>query len=138
MNLAHSLASINWPAVVVATVVAFAIGGLWYSDTLFGKAWLEEVGLNEEDVNKANMVRTFSGAFLLEFFAVLAVAVLIGTDGSWLSGLSSGLLIGIFWITTAYGVTYLFEQRSMRLFLINAGYNVVLFAVVGTIIGAWH
>ena len=138
MNLAHSLASINWPAVVVATVVAFAIGGLWYSDTLFGKAWLEEVGLTEEDVNKANMVRTFSGAFLLEFFAVLAVAVLIGTDGSWLSGLSSGLLIGIFWITTAYGVTYLFEQRSMRLFLINAGYNVVLFAVVGTIIGAWH
>jgi len=138
MNLAHSLASINWPAVVVATVVAFAIGGLWYSDTLFGKAWLEEVGLNEEDVNKANMVRTFSGAFLLEFFAVLAVAVLIGTDGSWLSGLSSGLLIGIFWITTAYGVTYLFEQRSMRLFLINAGYNVVLFAAVGTIIGAWH
>jgi len=138
MNLAHSLASINWPAVVVATVVAFAIGGLWYSDTLFGKAWLEEVGLNEEDVKKANMVRTFSGAFLLEFFAVLAVAVLIGTDGSWLSGLSSGLLIGIFWITTAYGVTYLFEQRSMRLFLINAGYNVVLFAAVGTIIGAWH
>ena len=138
MNLAHSLASINWPAVVVATVVAFAIGGLWYSDTLFGKAWLEEVGLTEEDVNKANMVRTFSGAFLLEFFAVLAVAVLIGTDGSWLSGLSSGLLIGIFWITTAYGVTYLFEQRSMRLFLINAGYNVVLFAAVGTIIGAWH
>jgi len=138
MNLAHSLASINWPAVVVATVVAFAIGGLWYSDTLFGKAWLEEVGLNEEDVNKANMVRTFSGAFLLECFAGLAVAVLIGTDSSWLSGLSSGLLIGIFWITTAYGVTYLFEQRSMRLFLINAGYNVVLFAAVGTIIGAWH
>ena len=138
MNLAHALAGINWAAVVVSTVVAFAIGGAWYSTALFGNAWLEEVGLTEEAVNNANKARTFSGAFVLEFFAVMAVAVLIGTDGSWLSGLFNGLMIGVFWIATAYGVTYLFEQRSMRLFLINAGYNVVLFAVVGTIIGAWH
>jgi hypothetical protein len=47
-------------------------------------------------------------------------------------------LIGIFLIATAYGITYLFEQRSMRLFLINAGYNIVLFAIVGAILGAWH
>ncbi len=138
MNLAHSLASINWPAVVVSTVVAFAVGGLWYSDTLCGKAWLEEVGLSEEDVNKANMTKTFSGAFVLLFFAVTALAALIGTDSSWLSGLYCGLIISVFWIATAYGVTYLFEQRSMRLFLINAGYNIVLFAIVGTILGAWH
>jgi hypothetical protein len=138
MNLAHSLATINWPAVVVSTIVAFAIGGLWYSNTLFGSAWLEEVGLSEDDVNKANMAKTFGGAFILLFLSVTALAALIGTDGSWLSGLSSGLLIGIFWIATAYGVTYLFEQRSLRLFLINAGYNIVLFAIVGTILGAWH
>jgi len=138
MNLAHSLATINWPAVVVATIVAFAIGGLWYSNTLFGSAWLEEVGLKEEDVNSANMVRTFSGAFVLLFLAVTALAALIGTDSSWLSGLYCGLIISVFWIATAYGITYLFEQRSMRLFLINAGYNIVLFAIVGTILGAWH
>jgi hypothetical protein len=138
MNLAYSLAGINWLAVVVATVIAFAIGGLWYSKALFGSAWLEEVGLTEEAANNANMPKTFGGTFVLQFLAVTAIAALIGTDSSWLSGLYSGLLIGIFWIATAYGITYLFEQRSMRLFLINAGYNVVLFAIVGTIIGAWH
>jgi len=138
MNLAHSLAGINWPAVVVATIVAFAVGGLWYSTALFGSAWLEEVGLTEEAVNNANMPKTFGGTFGLQFLAVTALAVLIGTDSSWHSGLYSGLLIGVFWVATAYGITYLFEQRSMRLFLINAGYNVVLFAIVGTIIGAWH
>jgi hypothetical protein len=138
MNLANSLTSINWLAVVVATVVAFAIGGLWYSETLFGKAWLEEVGLNEEDVNNANMARTFSGAFVLLFLAITALAALVGTDSSWLGGLYCGLIISVFWIATAYAITYLFEQRSMRLFLINAGYNIVLFAIVGTIIGAWH
>ncbi len=138
MNLAYSLAGINWPAVVVSTVVAFAVGGLWYSKALFGSAWLEEVGLTEEAVNNANMPRTFGGTLVLQFFAVIALAVLVGADSSWQDGLYTGLLIGVFWVATAYGITYLFEQRSLRLFLINAGYNVVSFAIVGTIIGAWH
>ena len=33
-------------------------------------------------------------------------------------------------------VTYLFEQRTLRLWLINAGYYVALFTIMGTIIGA--
>jgi hypothetical protein len=138
MNLAESLAAINWLAVVVATVIAFAIGGIWYSKALFGSIWLEEVGLTEEAAKEANMAKTFGGTFVLQFLAVTALAVLAGTDSTWQSGLQIGILIGVFWIATAYGITYLFEQRSMRLFIINAGYNVVLFAIAGTIIGAWH
>jgi hypothetical protein len=138
MNLAQTLAAIYWPAVVVSTIVAFAIGGVWYSKALFGNAWLEEVGLTEEAVNNANMPKTFGGTLVLQFLAVSVLAALLGPESSWLSGLETGLLIGIFLIATAYGITYLFEQRSMRLFLINAGYNIVLFAIVGAILGAWH
>ncbi len=138
MNLAESLAGVNWLAVVVSTVIAFAIGGIWYSKALFGGMWLEEVGLTEEAVDEANMPMTFGGTFVLQFFAVTALAVLVGAGGTWLSGLKCGLTIGIFWIATAYGITYLFEQRTMRLFLINAGYNIVLFAVAGTLLGFWH
>ena len=138
MNLANSLAGINWLAVVVATVAAFAIGGFWYSKALFGSTWLQEVGLTEDAVNNANVRMTFGGTFVLQFLAVTALAALIGTDSSWQGGLQTGLLVSVFWVATAYGITYLFEQRSLRLFLINAGYNVVLFAIVGTIIGAWH
>jgi Protein of unknown function (DUF1761) len=138
MNLANSLAGINWLAVVVATVAAFAIGGFWYSKALCGNTWLQEVGLTEEAISNASIPRTFGGTFALQFLAVTALAVLIGVDGTWQSGLQTGLLVGVFWVATAYGITYLFEQRSLRLFLINAGYNIVLFATVGTIIGVWH
>ena len=138
MNLAQALAGINWLAVVVTTVIAFAIGGAWYSKALFGSMWLEEVGLTEEAVNNANMPKTFGGSFVLELLAVIALAALLGPESSWLTGLQSGLVISVFWVATAYGVTYLFEQRSMRLFFINAGYYVVWFAIAGTIIGAWH
>lgn len=138
MNLANMLAGINWLAVVVATAAAFGLGGIWYSKVLFANTWMQEVGLTEEAINKAHMPMVFGGTFLLQLLAASALAVVIGVDGTWQSGLITGLSVGIFWIATAYGITYLFEQRSVRLFLINAGYYVVLFAIMGTIIGAWH
>lgn len=138
MDLAHSLDGINWLAVVVATVVAFALGGLWYSKALFGNTWLEEVGLTEEAINNANMAKTFGGTFVLQLLATIALATTLGADSTWMNGLQNGLFIGVLWIATAYGITYLFEQRSMRLFFINAGYYVVLFAISGSILGAWH
>lgn len=138
MNLANMLAGINWLAVVVATAAAFGLGGIWYSKVLFANTWMQEIGLTEEAVNNAHMPIIFGGTFLLQLLAASALAVVIGVDGNWQSGLITGLSVGIFWIATAYGITYLFEQRSVRLFLINAGYYVVLFAIMGTIIGAWH
>jgi hypothetical protein len=138
MNLAQSLTDINWIAVGVASVSAFALGGLWYSKALFADTWLQEVGLTEEAINNAHLPMTFGGTFVLQFVAATALAALLGADSNWLSGLQTGLLVGIAWIATAYGITYLFEQRSLRLFFINAGYYVVLFAIMGAIIGAWH
>jgi hypothetical protein len=35
------------------------------------------------------------------------------------------------------GVIYLFEQRPFKLWLIDAGYQVVNFAAMGAVIGAW-
>jgi hypothetical protein len=62
----------------------------------------------------------------------------LGTASDWLIGLQAGLLFVHGWIATAYGITYLFEQRSLRIFLINTGYFLVLFATMGLILGAWN
>lgn len=138
MDIMHAFAGVNWLAVVVSTVLAFFLGGLWYSKVLFGNAWMQEVGLTEEALNSANTPRTFGGTFVLQLLATAALAAFLGSEASWLQGLYTGLWVGIFWVSTAYGVTYLFEQRSLRLFFINAGYYVVLYAIIGTILGAWH
>lgn len=137
MHLAQILVGVNWLAVIAATVVAFILGGAWYSKALFGNAWMQEVGLTEEAINSANMPKVFGSTFALQILAAIALAALLGADSSWMTGLQTGLWIGLFWVSTAYGVTYLFEQRSLRLWLINSGYYVVLYAVMGTIIGAW-
>ncbi len=137
MHLAQILAGVNWLAVVAATISAFILGAIWYSKTLFGNAWMQEVGLTEGSVGNVNMGRTFGGTFVLQFLAAIALSAFLGNASNWMEGLHTGLWIGIFWVATAYGVTYLFEQRSMRLWLINAGYYLVLYALMGTIIGAF-
>ena len=138
MHLASAFADINWLAVIVATIAAFVLGGLWYSKALFGNTWMLEVGLTEEAAAQGNMPVTFGGSFVLQLLAATGLAVFLGPESTWLAGVQMGLWVGVLWVATAYGVTYLFEQRSLRLWMINAGYYVVLYSFMGAIIGAWH
>jgi hypothetical protein len=136
MHVSHALSLVNWISVVLATIAAFGLGVLWYSNRLFGKRWLQEIGLTEETVEKSHMVRTFATTIVLQFISATALAVVLGPDSGWLEGLQLGLIVGICWVATSYGITYLFEQRSRCIFMINAGYYIVLFAIMGTIVGA--
>ncbi|MGH8166597.1 MAG: DUF1761 domain-containing protein [Woeseiaceae bacterium] len=136
MDLGTAIAGLNWLAVVLAAATAFAIGALWYSKKAFGNAWMLEVGLTDETVARGNLFLIFGGTFALQLVAATALAFFLGSGSDWLIGLQAGLLVAVCWIATAYGITYFFEQRSLRLYLINAGYYLVLFAVMGTIIGA--
>ena len=137
MSEVHFLAELNWLAILVAAIAAFVLGGVWYSPRLFGNAWMQDVGLTEESAAESNMALIFGGAFVLILIAAIFLGATIG-DSNWLGGLHTGLVVGVAWVATAYGVTYLFERRPLRLFLVNAGYNIVLFALMGSIIGAWH
>ena len=47
-------------------------------------------------------------------------------------------MVGAAWVVTAFGVVYLFERRPLVLLLINGGYNVVVYSLMGAILGAWH
>lgn len=136
MDLGSALAGLNWPAVIVAATSAFLIGALWYSKKVFGSAWMLEIGLTEEAFGKNSLVIIFPATFALQLVAAAALALFLGAGADWLIGLQAGLLVGLCWIATAYGITYFYEQRSLRLYLINAGYYIVLFATMGTIIGA--
>lgn len=42
------------------------------------------------------------------------------------------------WVAMAPGVNALFEQKSGRYLLINGGYWVVVFTLMGAILGAWQ
>ncbi len=129
---------INYWAVLVSALATFVIGGLWYSPILFANAWMKELGFTKEGMGNANMLKIFGISFLLMLIIAFNLAAFIGPQADLQFGMTAGALAGIGWVGTAIGVNYLFERKSFRFWLINAGYMAVSFTVMGAIIGAWH
>lgn len=135
------LSNINFLAVLVAAVSAFVIGSVWYSPILFGKGWQNALGLSEENIKDANMVKIFGTSFVLmlimAFGLTIAANALYPNGLNWLTGLKVGLFVGIFFISTSYGVNILYQRKSFKLWAIDSSYQVLLLGIMGLIIGAW-
>jgi hypothetical protein len=137
MDFSQAASHLNWLAILVAPLAGFVIGSIWYGP-LFGKAWMRASGVTKEHAGSRDIAKTFGGVFVLNLIASASLAMFIGPTGTWQYGLIAGLLTGLTFISVALGVTYLFESRPFSLFAINAGYQTVLFAAMGAILGAWR
>lgn len=133
--------NVNFLAVLIAALASFAIGSLWYSPLMFGKGWQKAVNLSDEDIKNSNMVKTFGLSFVLMFIMALGLALLFkghnNNETTWLVGLVHGLFVGGFFVATSYGVNMLYQLKPFKLWIIDAGYQVLLLGVMGMIIGAW-
>lgn len=136
MDLATGLENINWISVIVATISAFLIGGIWYGP-IFGRVWMTEFGFTIEDLKKRNMSKVFGLSLALSFIAALNLELFIGAEANLIVGSMAGFFAGFGWVGTMLGILYLFEMRSLKAYFINAGYCVVTLTVMGAILGAW-
>jgi hypothetical protein len=127
---------INYLAVIAAALSTFVLGGLWYSDALFGKAWRQAAGVSLGQGGAPAMI--FGGAFVLALVQAFVFAMFLGPDPALPFAAGAGFAAGLCWVAAAFGVTYLFERRSLMHFLINGGYNTLVFTIFGVILGLWH
>jgi hypothetical protein len=128
---------INYLAVILAALSAFFLGFFWYT-IIFAKPWQQLIGMKSQGgkVETPNLGRLLIGSLILEIIMAFNLAAFIGNEADWLFGLGAGLATGLGWVSLAFGVNYMFEGKSLKLWLINAGYNTVIFSVMGLIIGA--
>jgi hypothetical protein len=132
------MGQINYLAVAAAAVSMFLIGGLWYSPLLFHGMWMKANGFKETDV-KGGEGKIFGLAFLLSLLmAANLAAFLAGPNTTVAWGATAGLLAGLGWVALGIGIVALFERRSWTYILVNGGYFVVSFTVMGAILGAWR
>jgi hypothetical protein len=130
---------INHLAVVVCALLSLVIGALWYSPVLFFKAWQKETGLTDEQVARANPLKTYSLTLFLAWIISYNLAFFLGdSKTTWRWGLVAGLLAGVGWGVTIFMIISLFEQRSFKYILINCGYITVYFALIGFVLGIWR
>ena len=65
--------SINWLAILVASISSFVLGGLWYSPVLFLNAWLADI--NIETDKAGHTAKVFKLAFV---FSTIGCIVMSG------------------------------------------------------------
>jgi hypothetical protein len=128
---------INWLAVIIAALSSFVLGGLWYSNALFGVAWRREAG-DMRPGQAGHPAKVFGTAFAFALVAAAVYAWLMPTATTPGEALLQGVLVGAGLVATSYGINYQFANRSMTLWLIDGGYHTVQFALYGLIIGLWH
>jgi len=129
---------INVWAVVVAAAASFLLGGLWYSPALFGRAWQRAAGLSDEQLKSSNQGLIFGGSFVLALLGAWVFALFLGPEPAPRLAVGAGFAAGLAWVAGSLGINYLFERKSLRLWLINGGYHVAQYTLFGVILGFWH
>ena len=84
-------ASINYLAVLVATLAAYFFGALWYSPFLFGKTWMTALGKSKEELPAPTLPMVIG--FILTFVTALGLALLI--EGLGITTLFNGILLAL-------------------------------------------
>ena len=125
----------NWLAVFLAAISTFVLGGLWYAPMIFGSAWSKLNRFTPEEMASRKMGQVFAFSFVLTLISAINLAFFLGSKPSIGFGALAGFLVGV-WVAASFGITSLFEKKAMPLFLINAGYHVVSFSLMGIVIAA--
>jgi hypothetical protein len=132
---------LNWWAVLVATLVPFPIGFVWYDMKVgFGKKWAKLVGLKKSDIEKADgMAATFAVLALFAFATAFVLACLmkaLGVEGL-LDSVVFGVIVGVILRGGAHFIHNGFARRPMNLTLLDVGHDMVSLVAMTVILGLW-
>ncbi len=129
---------INYPAIVVAAVLHWLLGAVWYSPALFASRWMALIGKGPEqfkDSGLAPYIVAFAANLVMAF--ILAIVCGYTNANTAIKGAQTGVLLWLGFVATTALSEYLFEGRPKELFMINAGYPLVGLVLMGAILGAW-
>ncbi len=129
---------VNFLAVILCGVAAMVVGYFWYSKMLFGKEWMKLSGVTDAQMKKANsnmmmlygtmFVASLVMAYVLAHFAKYAGALTL------MDGVVAGFWAWLGFVATTMLTGVLYEGKSLKLYAINAGYQLVTLVVMGIIL----
>lgn len=134
--------TIDYLAVLLAAVAAFALGAWWHSNFGFGAYWRGLMGFTHKDMR--SMPLTPTQAMLIGFITtvlfayVLAHFIALANAVDWLSALGVGFWVWLGFVLTTLAGGWLWEGKTPKLFLFNAAYQFISIELMAAIIGLWR
>jgi len=133
---------INYLAVLVAAVVHFIIGGLWYG-VIFGNQFIKLIGWSPEKLAQVGN-QSHGQEYLIAFVSslvlvyVLAHFVQYTKAKSAIDGIQTAFWLWLGFVVTTQLATVIFEERRLGLYVLNVGYQFVACSVAGVILAMWR
>lgn len=130
----------NYVEILVTTIVAFALGAIWYGP-VFGKTWMKLANISMDEMKNmalspkqamglgfiSTIVYVWALAWVIEAFAITAIAdVVMPAFVIWLGFIATTLVDGFLW-----------KGESFKLFLFNIAYQAVQIAIISSILVSW-
>ena len=132
---------VNYLAVLIAAIIYYASGALWYSTLLFGKSWMGLVGLTAKKLEaaKKSAWKSYLISFMAAFFISYGIAriELYMNVITILGGFHTGFWAWFCFVLTTMATNYSFAGRSPKLLIIDGGYHLYGFLVIGIMHAVW-
>jgi len=133
---------VSFLPVLVAAVVVFVLGWLWYSPLLFYKPWMRLRGL--DPVAAMAGVKMPGGKLLVELVRCLLLAYVIARFvallgiSSWLMAVHFGFMVWIGFPVIILAGSVLWENTPWKVAAIHAGDWLVKLLVISVIVTLWR
>lgn len=134
--------SVNYMAVLLAAVASYAFGVLWHSPLGFSKYWMKLMDMTPERWRSLSL--TPAQAMLIGFVMTLLFSYVLAHFVALVSAFSLTLSFQLgFWVWLGFVVTtlangWLWEGKSVRLFVFNAVYQLISIEIMAAILGIWR
>lgn len=134
------LGDLNWLAVIAATLAYFILGGIWYAQAVFGKAWLQASGIQIPEGQRPG-AEFYVFPLISNFLMVLGTAIVARATGTDTFGEAV-----VLWLVVAVGFAValtinssVFDDRPSAgaYFVISAGYHLVGLLIAAVILSLW-
>ncbi|HYU91183.1 MAG TPA: DUF1761 domain-containing protein [Gemmatimonadales bacterium] len=136
-------ANINILAVLVAAVLTFVLGAVWYSPVLFAKQWMAAQGYTSEKVEEMKR-KGVSRAYAVSVLCYLVTAYVMALLASYTNSttLAQGLWLGFLtWLGFAatVGLTAnMFSEKPIAAWVLDAGYQLSYLVLMGVLLSLWR
>lgn len=134
--------STNYVAVLVAAVVNMIIGALWYSPVLFGNLWMRWSGIDKKSIDKSRQ-KGMAKSYIAVFISTLVMAFVLAhfikyTESTTVSdGMQAGFWLWLGFIATVSLGSVLWENKPIKVWVLNNAHNLFGMLVMGSILAVW-
>ncbi|MGA9852861.1 MAG: DUF1761 domain-containing protein [Gammaproteobacteria bacterium] len=132
-------AQINYGAVVVAGVVGFIVGAVWYLPFTFGPLWLKANPHALEDLESGGRWQRYMVALICCIVQawVLALVLAFGGKGDLATALVAGALLWLGFTAAPTLTDTLISRRKVSGWLVDTGHRLLAILVMAFLLAAW-